>query len=103
MYTHVTIVLKYGQLPLFLETMPKVQAIVEAIGWVLKEALLQVSGRLFTVIHVWQLRDMNHYAEGLTVLAGHPDFPTLGEALGRIVESETITFAQPLPYGPART
>jgi hypothetical protein len=101
MYTHVTIQVAYGRLTPFLETMPKVQAIVEQAGWVLKQALIQQNGRLFTVIHVWKLRDMNNYAEGIGLLLGHPDYPALIEVLSGVVESETIVFAVDAPYAPA--
>lgn len=98
LFMHVTIELKYGKVEGFLETMPKVQAIVESAGWRLEHALMQVSGKLFTVRHVWKLRDFAHYAEGMGVFMAHPDFAALSAALAEVVETETIAHATALPY-----
>jgi len=100
MFTHVTIELKYAGLPALFETMPKVQAIVESVGWELSQALCFMNGRINTVVHIWKLRDMNHYAEGIERLTTHPDFPALSAALAEIVDNEVIVFAQPAPYSP---
>ncbi len=100
MYTHVTIRLQYGQMGAFAQTMPKVQAIVEQIGWTLLHALAQTNGQLFTVFHIWKLRDMNHYAEGIAHLTAHPDFAALTAELGQSVMTEEITFCAALPYSP---
>lgn len=100
-YTHVTVELAYGRLAEFLETMPRIVAIVEQSGWKLHEALIQANGRLFTVIHIWKLRDMNHYGEGVALLAAHPDFPELMAAMSAVTQRETIVFAEAAPYSPS--
>jgi len=100
MYMHVTMELKYGALPMLFETMPKVKAIVEKAGWELCDALYFVNGRINSAVHIWKLRDMNHYMEGVELLSTHPDFPKLSASLAEIFDNEVIVFAQSAPYSP---
>ena len=100
MLMHVTLELKYGQLPALFQTMPKVKIIVERVGWELLDALYFLNGRLNTVVHVWKLRDMNHYAEGMQALMSHPDFASLSAELAAIADNEVISFADNAPYSP---
>lgn len=102
MFTHVTVELKYGQTERFAAAMAGVVKIAtEQCGWQLREALFQLDGRLHTVRHIWKLRDLNHYAEGIAVLTAHPDFAGLAASLAETIERETISFAVPAPYAPA--
>ncbi|WP_340316834.1 NIPSNAP family protein [Rhizorhabdus argentea] len=102
MFTHVTVELKYGQAERFAAAMAKVVKLAtEQCGWELRDALFQIDGRMYTVRHIWKLRDLNHYAEGIAVLMAHPDFPALEATLGETIERETISFAVPAPYAPA--
>lgn len=101
MYTHVTVELRYGVTAEFTETMAKIVAIVtRECGWELREALMQLDGRLHTVRHIWKMRDMNHYLEGAMHLQAHPDFPAIAEKLNALVDQEHIAFAVPTPYSP---
>jgi len=100
MYTHVTVKLKYGQLGAFFEMMPKVKAIVEDAGWKMLDAYYFLNGRINTMVHIWEMRDMNHYMEGVALLSAHPDFPALNAALGEACDEETIVFAEKAPYSP---
>jgi hypothetical protein len=100
MFMHVTMNLKYGALPRLFETMPKVKAIVEKAGWELCDALYFVNGRINSAVHIWKLRDMNHYMEGVERLSTHPDFPSLSASLAEIFDNEVIVFAQHAPYSP---
>lgn len=100
MFTHVTMQLKYGRLPALFATMPKVQAIVEQAGWELCDAFFFLNGRINSVVHIWKLRDMNHYMEGIVRLSAHPDFPELSASLADIVDNEVIVFAENTPYSP---
>ena len=100
MFMHVTMDLKYGALPKLFETMPKVKAIVEKAGWELCDALYFVNGKINSAVHIWKLRDMNHYMEGVELLTTHPDFPALSASLAEIFNSEAIAFAQHAPYSP---
>jgi len=102
MYTHVTVEIRYGMTAQFMEAMAKIVAIVTAqCGWELREALMQVDGRLHTIRHIWKMRDMNHYLEGAAFLQAHPDFPAISEQLSAVVDQEHIAFAVPTPYSPS--
>jgi len=74
--------------------------LVKLVGQ-LREALAQNSGRLFTVRHVWKIKDLSHYQAGVDALVQHADFPALAEQLAKVVETETIHFASAMPYAPA--
>ena len=100
MFMHVTMELKYGALPKLFETMPKVKAIVENAGWELCDALYFVNGKINSAVHIWKLRDMNHYMEGVELLSTHREFPSLSASLAEIFDSEMIAFAQHAPYSP---
>jgi hypothetical protein len=101
MYTHVTVELRYGVTAEFSETMAKIVAIVtKECGWELRDALVQLDGRLHTVRHIWKMRDMNHYLEGASHLQAHLDFPALAERLNALIDAEHIAFAMPTAYAP---
>ncbi len=82
----------------FLETMSEVVPIAESSGWKLCAAYMHVSGRLNTVIDIWELEDMNHLQRGFDTLMAHPRFPELHKALGEIVRNETLVFLQKFAY-----
>jgi hypothetical protein len=97
-YMHVTLLLKQGKLPLFRDAMKIAQPIAEAEGWKLHDAFLFRSGRLNTVIDIWELRDMNHYERGIAALQSSPRFEDLQSKLADSVESETVCFCDRLRY-----
>ncbi|MCB5945637.1 NIPSNAP family protein [Acidocella sp. KAb 2-4] len=98
MYLHATLELSYAGVGPFLAMAPKLKAIVEADGWKLEQALLLQNGRLNTVIHIWRLRDMNHYQETLAKLPTHPQFAEIWQTLCEAVVKETVVFAEATPY-----
>jgi len=97
-YLHVTLLLKQGKLPVFRDAMKIAQPIAETAGWKLHDAFLFRSGRLNTVVDLWELEDMNHYERGMTALQRSPRFAELQSKLADSVESETICFADRLRY-----
>ncbi len=91
--------LRTGALPRFMAAMKTIVPVAEAAGWRLRAAYVQRTGRLNTVIDVWELDDHNHLDRGLAALAAAPQ---LGEALAILaetIEKETLSFAEPLRYG----
>lgn len=101
MLMHVTMNLKYGALSRLFETMPKVKAIAESAGWEMKDAFYFLNGKISSAVHIWKLRDMNHYHEGVGILSAHPDFGALSTELAEIFVDETIVFADHMPYSPS--
>ena len=63
-----------------------------------REEYIQTSGRLNTVIDLWELEDYSHYERGMGVLRGHPQFPGIAAALGETINYETVVFAVKAPY-----
>ncbi len=98
-YLHVTLEVSGKGLPRFIEAMETMAApFLEGQGWRLAGAFVQRSGRLGTVIDLWELDDFQHYDRALKALAAHPGFPALKAVLDDTVISETIVFADKAPY-----
>ena len=97
-FLHVTLEVKAAGMARFVETMTEAVSLLEGEGWRLAGAYVQRTGRLNTVIDVWELRDFNHYDAGLKAFAAHPRFAALKAALDETVQSETIVFAAKAAY-----
>ena len=98
-YFQATIELRAEHVELFCRNMQeRVVPVVEAIGWKLIAAFMQSSGRLNTVVDIWQLDDLNHYHKGMHALTSHPDYPQIAEVIAMSVERETIVFMNRAPY-----
>jgi hypothetical protein len=97
-YLHVTLEIRAGALPAFSALMEELLPVVEAAGWKLNGAFVQRSGRLNTVIDLWELEDYNHFDRGLQAIAAHPEADRYLATLADTVLSETIVFAQKASY-----
>ncbi|MEO8812613.1 MAG: NIPSNAP family protein [Caulobacteraceae bacterium] len=97
-FLQATIELRGAGLGDFLEIMGEAVPILEKQGMKLVCALIQRTGRLNTVIDLWQLDDFNHFDRALAVLAAHKDFERIKEVLDRTIERETLVFAAKAPY-----
>ena len=82
----------------FIQTMEVVLPIAQSAGWKLVGAYMQRTGRLHTVIDIWELEDYNHYDRGLQAIAKSPNFPQIAAALAETVERETTVFMDRAPY-----
>ena len=98
-YLHVTLEISSKGLPDFLKVMGEIAVpFLEKQGWRLAGAFIQSSGRLGTVIDLWELDDYQHYDRALTALKSDPDFPHLKAVLDETVLSETVVFAGKASY-----
>jgi hypothetical protein len=97
-FLHVTMDVEAAGMGRFLAVMAEITPILEGQGWRLAGAFLQRTGRLNTVIDLWELRDFNHYDEALKQLTAHPRFPELAKTLAETVRNETVVFADKAPY-----
>ena len=97
-FLHVTLQVRAEGLTKFFETMELALSIVEPVGWKLRGAFVQRTGRLNTVIDLWELEDFTHFDRGIRALGSHPKSRKLRAALAETVESETIVFADRAPY-----
>jgi hypothetical protein len=97
-YLHVTLEVHAAGMRKFIATMAEIVPIVEGAGWKLVGAYVQRTGRLNTVIDLWELEDYNHYGRGTSAIGNHPRARELVAALSETVQSETIVFADKAPY-----
>ncbi len=97
-FIHVTIEVKASGLAKFLDTMAEVTPLLEGWGWRLHGAFVQRTGRLNTVIDIWELRDFSQFDEVLKKFAAHPRFRAIKAILDETVISEAIVFADKAPY-----
>lgn len=99
-YIQSTLELKGGDKTQFNAVMCELVTIVEAEGWKLVTAILQVSGRLHTAIDLWLIDDMNHYTKGVAVLQSHPNISRISKVLAENIERETLVFGVRAPWVP---
>ena len=98
-YLHVTLEVRAAGLGRFLEAMDKTAVpFLEREGWRLAGAFVQRSGRLNTVIDLWELEDFQHYDRALRNLMADACFPAFSAVLVDTVISETVVFADRAPY-----
>ncbi len=97
-YFQATIELRAEGVAKFIQTMEMVLPIARSAGWKLVGAYMQRTGRLHSVIDIWELEDYNHYDRGLQAIAQSPNFPQIAAALAETVERETTVFMDRAPY-----
>ena len=97
-YLHATLEIRASELDRFCRTMEEILPIVENAGWKLQGAFVQRTGRLHTVLDLWELEDFNHLDRGLQAIASHPRGGELRKVLAETVISETLVFAGKAPY-----
>jgi hypothetical protein len=97
-YLQATLEVKAAGLSRFCDIMAETVAILEGQGWKLVGAFVQRTGRLHTVIDLWELEDFNHYDRALRALTAHPRFPHIKTVLEETVTTETVVFADKAPY-----
>ncbi len=97
-HLHVTLEVHAAGMEKFCATMEDALAILEPIGWKLRGAFVQRTGRLNTVIDLWELDDFNHFDRGIKALGSHAKAKQILAALAETVISETVVFADRAPY-----
>lgn len=97
-YLHVTIEVNAAGMRRFIDVMGETVSILEGLGWKLAGAFVQRTGRLNTVIDLWQLEDFGHFDRALQAFRTHPRFPEIKAVLDETVISETIVFADRATY-----
>ena len=97
-YMHVTLEVRAAEVARFKAVMARTVPVLEAAGWKLAGAFMQRTGKLNTIIDLWELEDMGHYDRGIGALVGQPDFAQIKAEIDACVASETIVFADALTY-----
>ena len=88
------IIVRPGQLSAMLDLLGRrMVPIFEAKGgWRLCACFVQRTGRLNTIVDIWELEDYGHFERGYAVFRDDPEYPAVRADLDRFVESETIVF-----------
>jgi hypothetical protein len=94
---------KLDSFPQFSRSMGEAVEILKSGGWRLVGAYLQRTGRLNTVIHIWEAGSLKHYDEGVKNYVSHPNFPDIKKQLDESMISETIVLAKRMSYAPSDT
>lgn len=82
----------------FVATMAEWVPIIESSGWKLHAAYMHRTGRLNTVIDIWELDDMSHMDSGMQALLAHPRFAEFKQVLDETVRNETLVILQKFSY-----
>jgi hypothetical protein len=97
-FIHVTLEVKANGVAKFVEAMGEATPLLEGWGWKLHGAFIQRTGKLNTVIDVWELEDFVAFDAVLKKFVAHPRFAAIKAVLDETVNSETIVFADKAPY-----
>jgi hypothetical protein len=102
MYIIIQLDLKYGEHELFIETMPKLQKIVEAApkGPRLLCGFLSTAGQLFRVIHIWETETADGFFGAMNHVMSDASFPEVMNKLKQACFQEVLMFAEQTPYSP---
>jgi hypothetical protein len=90
--------IRSGQTGRFMQAMPEVAAAAVEAGWKLDGSYMQRTGRVNTLVNVWELEDYGHLDRGWAAMADNPRFQAVAAILGEAVVNETLTFADKLSY-----
>lgn len=97
-YLHVTLEVRAAEVARFKAVMARTTPVLEAAGWKLAGAFMQRTGRLNTIIDLWELEDMGHYDRGIGALVSRPDFAEIKAEIDACVATETVVFADRITY-----
>lgn len=65
-------------------------------GWKLQGCFQQRTGRINTLVDIWELENYGHFERGYDVLRAHPAYPDIRNQLDKLVETETLVFMEHL-------
>lgn len=90
------ITVRPGHVPAMLELLTKrIFPIMQANGgWKMCGCFVQRTGRLNTIVDIWQLDDYGHFDAVYAVFRDAPDYPEIRKLLDTYVETETLVFME---------
>ena len=97
-YLIATIELKSGAMARFAPVMSQIISIVETVGWKLAAAYSLKTGKVGTVIDVWELPDANHLDLGFAAIAKDPRVGSIQAVLQDSIIQESLVLADRLLY-----
>lgn len=92
-FLHATIEARPAEMGRLLSVLAQMKRILAEAGWGMVGCFTFRTGRLNTIVDLWELEDMNHYDRGIRAIAAHPSFGEIREVLSAAIISETLAFA----------
>ena len=100
LYLHATIKVKHGQLDRFVEAKARQVPVLESYGWKLVGGWANVFGRIYTVVNIWKVPDMDTFLESSGKWRASPEGQAFRAVTSEVVEEEVLTLMKGLPYMP---
>ena len=97
-YLFATIELKSGAMAKFAPVMAEIVSIVETVGWKLVSAFTSKTGKVGTVIDLWELPGLDSLDLGFAAIAKDPRFPRIQAVLQDSIITESLMLADRLVY-----
>lgn len=72
----------------------RVFPIMEGFGWRMIGCFVQTSGRLGTIVDLWEMNDLNVFSGVYDRYRSHPDYPEIRRLLDIYIDTETIVFME---------
>lgn len=99
-YVHAQLKIRIGGYKKFCEAIPKLIALQEGQGWKLLGAYCTRIGRVYNVVHIWELPDANAFFDAIEKMTDNPAYATFSPALAETIEEENIAMCLKTPYSP---
>jgi NIPSNAP protein len=97
---HATIKVRHGQLERFVAAMAEQVPVLTGLGWKLVGGWTSVFGRLYTVVNVWEVPDLETFMRTVTQWRESPEGQAFRAVTAEVVEEEVLTLMRSLPYAP---
>lgn len=97
-FVQATIHVRSAGMAKFAGAISQLVEIMESHGWKLSSAFISRTGRLNTVVDIWELDDFAHFDSALGKAITDPRFPAIKAALDETVEDETLVFLNKAPW-----
>ncbi|MES2290688.1 MAG: NIPSNAP family protein [Pseudomonadota bacterium] len=73
----------------------KIFPIMESGSWRLVGCFVQRTGRLNTIVDLWEMDGYAEFPTTYDIFRAHPDYPEIRVELDRYIETETLVFMDP--------
>jgi hypothetical protein len=68
--------------------------IMEGAGWRMIGCFVQRTGRLNTIVDLWEMDDYSAFTTTYAAFRAHPDYAEIRVLLDRYIETETLVFME---------
>ena len=99
-YVHVTLKIRIGGYERFSEAMAKQVPVLEGFGWKLAGAWVTTIGRVYSVIHIWELPNADSFFETTAKWRETSAFQEFRAVTSEVLEEEVLSIVRKTPYSP---